>query len=558
MIAGKALPCRTPLDGPLSLFLLGAVVGLVVVYDRALSWPTLTALVGGTILYYCLAWFASSDRAARMSATVLMLTAAGVAVYFVIQYGHLAYPVKSRWVHGIGLTLAQVMPRLAAWQPHPNSVATFLEGSLPPGLVLTATAARPLWRGLVGLATLAVLAGLLMSISRGAWIALALTFTLGFALRWRRWGLLLGCVSLAVALWTVGYLFLVEGASLESFPILGPLAIKLFVRPDRLAVWQGSIYLIQDFPFTGIGLGHAFPLVYGRYALLIPVPFLLYSHNLWLEVWLQQGLLGIVGFVWLIAAFYAFVVRTIREKATASAAFHGAWLGVTAILLHGFFDAAQYAEPWVFLSLFALLGLAVATGSRDRQQVGNQRQSRVAVAGLLAIGLVALVGLAFWQPLASRVYVNRGALRQAQGDLVEELPEAERARLLAAARTDYERGLSLDPQSRPAHQRLGVLDINVGRYEEAVAHLEAAWQIDPHNTTTHKALGLAYVWMNRLDEAKPLLTNVPGIVEELNLWGGWRSRQGEKTLARNAYQMSLRLDPDQKDIQRALARLQGE
>ena len=100
--------------------------------------------------------------------------------------------------------------------------------------------------------------------------------------------------------------------------------------------------------------------------------------------------------------------------------------------------------------------------------------------------------------------------------------------------------------------------MDAGRYEEAVAHLEAAWQIDPHNTTTHKALGLAYVWMNRLDEAKPLLTNVPGIIEELNLWGGWRSRQGEKTLARNAYQTSLRLDPDQKDIQRALARLQGE
>ena len=558
MMTGKALPRRTSLDGPLSLFLLGAVVGLIVVYDRALSWSTLAALVGGTILYYCLAWFASSDRAAETSATVFMLAAAGVAVYFVTQYGHLGYPIKSGWVHRIGLALAQVMPRLAAWQPHPNSVAAFLEGSLPLGLVLTATTARPLRRGLVGLATFAVLAGLLMSDSRGAWLALTLTFALGVALRWQRWGLLLGCVSLAVALWTVGYLSLVEGASLESIAVIGPLVKKLFVRPDRLAVWQGSIYLIQDFPFTGIGLGRAFPLIYGRYALLIPVPFLLYSHNLWLEVWLQQGLLGLAGFVWLLGAFYAFVVRTLRDRATASAVFHGAWLGVTAILLHGFFDAAQYAEPWVFVSLFALLGLAVATGSGDRQWVGSQRQNRVAAAGLLAVGLVALVGLAFWQPLVSRVYVNRGALRQAQGDLVKELPEAERARLLAAARTDYERGLSLDPQSRPAHQRLGVLDMNAGRYEEAVVHLEAALQIDPHNTTTHKALGLAYVWVGRLEKAEPLLVSVPDIVEELNIWGWWRGQQGEKMLAQNAYQMSLRLDPDQENIQRALARLQTE
>jgi O-antigen ligase len=116
-------------------------------------------------------------------------------------------------------------------------------------------------------------------------------------------------------------------------------------------------------------------MVYSKYALLIQVPFLTYSHNLFLEIWLDQGLLGILAFLSLIAAFYLFVRRVlshlskpalslvegIEEKAP-SAAFQGCWLGVTATLIHGLFDARQYADSWTLPVLFVLLGLAVGTG----------------------------------------------------------------------------------------------------------------------------------------------------------------------------------------------------
>ena len=98
--------------------------------------------------------------------------------------------------------------------------------------------------------------------------------------------------------------------------------------------------------------------------------------------------------------------------------------------------------------------------------------------------------------------------------------------------------------------------MDAGRHNEAVSYLEAALRIDPGNTTTHKALGLAYVWVGRLGEAEPLLAHVPQIIEELNVWGWWRSSQGETELAKSAYRMSLRLDPDQETIQNALSKLQ--
>jgi tetratricopeptide (TPR) repeat protein len=109
-----------------------------------------------------------------------------------------------------------------------------------------------------------------------------------------------------------------------------------------------------------------------------------------------------------------------------------------------------------------------------------------------------------------------------------------------------------------AQQRLGRVAVDAGRCEEGVAHLELAYQAAPSNFATWKSLGLAYMWVGRLDEAEPLLRGIKDIVQELNVWGGWRSRQGEMELAANAYRMSLRLEPGQAAVQKALATLTQE
>ena len=106
MISGGARPRRTSLDFPLALFLLGGIAGWVVVYDRSLSWPALTALAGGVFLYYTFAWLGASARGGKLLACVLVLVGSGLAIYFVTQFGHLAYPVKSEWVSHLGKLLS--------------------------------------------------------------------------------------------------------------------------------------------------------------------------------------------------------------------------------------------------------------------------------------------------------------------------------------------------------------------------------------------------------------------------------------------------------------------
>jgi O-antigen ligase len=564
---------RTPLDVPILLFFLSALAGLWPSYDLALSLPLFLMIAGGVALYYLLVNNCTTEHSRHILSAGSLLLGLTVSVYFIIQHEH---PVMGR-----------IFPDAWTLRLHPNSVATFLEGMMPLALFM-AIGERRLWlRVLYGFCAATFALALLMAASRGAWVALALCGIIWICTRFRRIGKVFAVVVPISVIVPGVYLVFNNDASLNSIPIVGTTLVPLFARPDRLEVYRNSLYLIQDFSLTGIGLSDVFAMVYSRYALLIRHPFLSYSHNLFLEIWLDQGLLGILSFLSLIAAFYLFVGRVlshlprpalnpvegIKEKAP-STVFQGCWLGVTATLIHGLFDARQYADSWTLPVLFVLLGLAVGTGLGIVQtgrnipsrhtSVGSEylphrlRAEHLAIYFVLVLTCLSL-GFALYKPLLAVVHANLGSVYQAKGELAPNLTDGERQWYLHLAKAHYDKAISCAPGNHTARQRLGRLAVDAGRYEEGVAHLELAYQAAPSSFATRKALGLAYVWVGRLDEAEPLLRGAKDIVQELNTWGWWRSTQGETELAANAYRMSLRLEPGQTAVQQVLADLvQGE
>jgi putative inorganic carbon (HCO3(-)) transporter len=523
---------RTPLDLPLALFTLSAFVGLWAAYDRSLSWPLLITLLGCALLYLALTWPGLSTTTLRGLAWVLLLAQAALALYFITQFKHLDYPVKLNTVARLGRLTGSLFPALGNFYPQPNALATFIEGGLPLAAGLW-WSARQRWERLAaGLAFLVLGYGLLLTVSRGAWLAVAacagLTLVVWGGRRLstdrRVWGLA-GLVGLALAA--------AVGVTLIAPQRVPALASALLRGQDRIELYKNSLHLIRDYPLLGIGLGDTFAMVYSKYVLLIPHPYFTYAHNLPLAIWLNQGLLGLAGFGWLVLAFYGLVLGQAR-RGQGSPLFWGAALGVTAMLLHGLTDAPQYANSrWVMPVFFALLGLSVASWRITNQRMANQR-----IAFMVLI--VVVLGVTVVLYTTGALYANLGAIEHARADLAPALDDGTRQQTLDRAVHYYERALEMNKGQPAAHWRLGLIDLNADRFPQAIEHLETARAALPDHRGVQKALGYAYLWDGQIARAEELLRPLDEVYQELGTWRWWRGEQGQNQLADYAQQLELR------------------
>lgn len=543
----------TAFDVPWALLLVGAIVSLWASYDASSSLPVLLTLTGSIALYYAM----TNAPKPMVLAQAALLGGLAVAIYFLTQYQHIPHAEKSVLTSALGRVTSGLFPRLGPWEPLPNSVATLLEGLIPLGVALAIAGHSRGWRIVSGVATGIMGLAVLTTASRGAWVALLVAGTLWLASHWRGGIIVLAAATIVALAALGGYLYLVEGTTLAGIPVAGPVLYQLFARPDRLAVYQGSLRLIQDFPLTGIGLGEVFALMYSQYVLLIRHAFLTYSHNLYLTVWLGHGLLGIMGMGWLMLAFGYLAVRESR-KGHSTPLFQAACTGVVATLIHGLFDARQYVDLWTMWPLFVLLGLTVSTSTVmvKKEFVKAQRTARSQQWRWVALVLLAVGCAIVWRPLLAVTCANLGATKQAKAELAA-LPDGVQDAHLRAAIASYERALQLAPDNRTAHLRLGSLAVADGRYEEGMAHLEVVWRAGPEDRTARKALGLAYAWVGEIDRAAELLRDTKDIVTELNTWGWWHGQEGRQQVAMNAYRASLALKPDQPQVRNLLTTLES-
>jgi len=526
---------RHSLDLPLALFLISALVGLWAAYDRSLSWPLLAALLVSLALYLAITWPNLPAVALRRLAWVLLFAQSAVAFYFITQFNHLGYPVKMGFVSRLGRLTGGLFPAWGGFYPQPNALATFIEGGLPLAAGLWWSARERRGRLAAGLAFIVLSYGLLLTASRGAWMAVTACGGLALIL----WG-----GSKFPSQWQRVSLFALVGLALMvgvGVLLIGPmhipgLASALTRAQDRLELYKNSLHLIRDYPLLGIGLGDTFALVYSKYILLIPYAYLTYAHNLPLSIWLNQGLLGLVSFGWMLLIFYRLFFRQARQG-QGPPLFWGTALGVTAMLLHGLTDAPQYADShWAMPVFYALLGLGMANMRLNDLPVKKPRR-RFALATLIVVALG--IGSLFLLP--DTLYANIGAVHHARADLSPSMDSLARQQALDQATRYYQRALEIDGEQPVAHWRLGLIDLNADRFNAAIEHLEIARRALPGHRGIQKALGYAYLWDGQTSQAETLLRPLDEVAQELDTWSWWRGEQDQNQLAEYALQLRSRL-----------------
>lgn len=535
--------------GALAVLVASGLVGIGSAYDPALSWPMLLTLLGSVSLFLAIV---NSAVSPWQVGNGLVIAAGLLALYFVGQYGYFDYQEETGRLARLGRMTGSWMPNLAFFTPHPNAVAGFLEGALLLSLVL-AWRARGGRRLAWGLAALVIAYGLFISGSRGSWVGLAVAIAIGILLLVPNRTLRLVGGGLGIA---GGLLAVYLAVRLPSDRQVSVINSALNTVASRFVLYRNSLHLLGDYPFTGIGLGDTFAMVYSRYQLLIRVPFLTYAHNLFLAVGLGYGLLGLIALAWLLIGFYHFVVRAegagLSERSLPL--FRAAWLGATVTFVHGLIDSPQFSNArWTTPMLFALLGLVVTVGRPALMRAGQWRtagvskerrpgRGRIVWGALILVLLVAAV--VFRRPLASAWYANLGALYQTRADLSPDPDETIHEAAMVQAVAYFERALSLDLSQPVANRRLGMIALDQQNFEAAVTYLERAYPQELGNQATLKLLGYAYLWTGQLDLAEGLLRQLDvqsELVEELGNWRWWWGAQNREDLSAHADEMIRRL-----------------
>jgi O-antigen ligase len=284
--------------------------------------------------------------------------------------------------------------RAAGTFRQPNPYAGFLGLVAPLAAVLALWAwvrpgARLRWvwilRLVLPVVAAVILAGVLASWSRGAWLALAaalLAAVAGFSRRAApavfvgtglavAVSLVLGLADLLPAsvigrISEVGnYLGLVDVTRIE-------VTDANFSVVERVAHWLAAVRMWADYPWLGVGLGN-YATAYPDYALPRWQEPLGHAHNVYLNFGAETGLAGLMAFAALWLALAAQAVRSLSSRSLFTVAMGAGVLGALVhASVHNIFDNLWVQH--IYLTLSLLLGsLAVLT--TPEQPAGSQEAS---------------------------------------------------------------------------------------------------------------------------------------------------------------------------------------
>lgn len=397
---------------------------------------------------------------------------------------------------------------------------------------------------------LTVAAGfVVVSGEHSATLGLAVGVVIGFGYFWRRrvaapspWLRVIDAAVLLLGVLFAGvYLLLILAPeSMGRIPQLLP-----SYYGERFAAWRDTPGIIGDYMYTGSGLGAA-PMVLSTYLFLVHVPYFHHVHNLFLQVAIEQGILGLVGLIGMFAAaFWSTAIAMRRAHAYVALCAACVFSSLLALFVSGMFESDVYGGGWVII-MFLSFGFAWVIGQYDVSgRAGKHHEPSHAQLGDVAVGAIPFVVVAvllLWPGSQAQWRANQGALAQTKAELsgfrfplalIQDEMRRDLRRELDPALALYRETLRQDPHNATALRRLAQIELARGEYAAARQNLEQAYQIARGQRATRQMLGEVYAIEGRLDEAAALWATIKVAPELLKnrLW--WYEHIGDQEAAAN-------------------------
>ena len=362
------LTARTPLDWPILGILMMTLVSLYPSVDLTLSATKFYGIVLGVAAFYAMTNSLKNERAVMGAAWAMVGIGAAVALVSIAgtDWPQGKYPFGLSHLYDLLPRLIDNVPRSLRGGFHANEVGGTMAGFLPLAVALFFTGCRRMTRLSAIIVVLVMGFVLLLSQSRSG----VAGFTVGLLVLavWRsRWFLLVLPATLAVTAIAVHYIG-VEPIKNLFFPMPGP-GGDFGTWESRLRFWGYAWNMIQDFPFTGIGL-NTFPIIAATFY-AIPqaeagMPLIPHAHNLFLQVAVDLGIPGLIAFVALLVLFFLRWGQVLRRPLDKRLQILNVGLGAAMVsyLVFNLTDAITLgAKPGILFWALLALTLALARTS---------------------------------------------------------------------------------------------------------------------------------------------------------------------------------------------------
>ncbi len=420
----------------------------------------------------------------------------------------------------------------------PDHLAGFLEQLLPLGLAYTvAGRIKPVTRILIGYASLVMVAGIAVTLSRGGWISTGVALVGFFGVLILNRTYRLPSILLLVALVGAGSYFLPKSL---RFGHRARIVADGKIDDDlRFALWAPAVRIWEENLWWGAGPGH-FDYRFRAYRPEDVQARPDRAHNDYLNTLADWGLAGagLVACAWVLLAMGA--ARTWRSLAKSRdlggrrssnkyAFVLGALLGLLALLCHSMVDFNLH------IPANALLAVALMALLSSHLRFATERYWTTAGVGLKALGSAVLaggmvyLGMQGWRQAGESRWLSRAwrapnfspaqvdCLKQAfavepmnhetayaigEACRVESQYASEYRELAEEAKTWFARAAKLDRWDDASYLRYGWCVDWLGHPGESGPYFSKALELDPNGYYTAASVGLHYVELGDYAAAK--------------------------------------------------------
>lgn len=269
--------------------------------------------------YFETVWLLRERKWLNRCSVAGVLAATLTALYGLFQYLTGTSLMAEAWVDSE--MFSEIGTRVVGTLENPNMFAEYLILMIPLAVVMLVGHGEGL-RRLPAFACIGIMGvSLILTWSRGAWLGLMFAAVL-FLFIWHRravWLLFAGAAAIPILP------YVLPESIIQRFTSIGNLSDSS--TSYRVYIWRAACDMIRDFGNTGIGIGEgAWDRVYPMYTYL-GVETAPHSHNLYLQIWLETGICGLLIFIAVLFMLFQSVLTYCGEQKRTG------WL--TLLELHG-------------------------------------------------------------------------------------------------------------------------------------------------------------------------------------------------------------------------------